>query len=100
MDGTRTLEQRIKFDFGLTIGQHLVKFVRGDRFVLALVEIGSRGQVYYFAKPEVGDMYASWKRIRGDKTIVGEGAVKVWPEKDVEFMARFDATPAVTIELA
>ena len=39
-DKPRTLEQRLKFDLGLTVGEyHLVKFTLGERSVVALVEI-------------------------------------------------------------
>lgn len=93
----RTLEERIKFDHGLPLGQSLVKFTLGDAERLALVEIGNRGQVYYFAKPRGGDMYASWSRVKGDNTRTGEGAIKVWPENDAEFMSRFDGKPVTII---
>ena len=93
----RTLEQRIKFDHGLPIGQSLVEFTLGDRGRLALVEIGNRGQVYYFAKPRDEDMYASWQRIRGDVTKSGEGAVRVWPSRNAEFMAKFEGAPLASI---
>lgn len=95
--GMRTLEQRVKFDHGLPLGQSLVKFTLGDRVVMALVEIGNRGQVYYFVKPTDEDMYASWKRILGDVTKTGSGAVMVWPARNAEFMARFDREPVATI---
>ena len=94
---TRTLEQRIKFDHGLPIGQSLVKFTHGGAERLALVEIGNRGEVYYFPKPRGGDMYLSWSRVKGDNTLTGSGAVKVWPENDAEFMARFDGVPLAVI---
>lgn len=97
MDIGRTLEARIKFEHGLLIGQSLVKFTLGDRSVLALVEIGRRGEVYYFTKPEAGDMYLSWKRVKGDTTHTGEGAVKVWAARDAEFMARFEGEPVAVI---
>lgn len=94
---TRTLEQRIKFDYGLPIGQSLVLFTLENRSILALIEIGRRGEVYYFLKPELGDMYASWKRIRGDVSREGEGAVKVWPAKNAEFMEKFEGNPKAVI---
>ena len=95
----KSLEERIKFDHGLPIGQSLVKFTLGDRWRLALVEIGQRGEVYYFTKPNEGDMYSSWARIKGDMTKTGTGAVKVWAHKDAEFMAKFDGEPVATIEV-
>ena len=42
-------------------------------------------------------MYASWKRVQGDVTKTGSGAVKVWPAKDAEFMAKFDGEPRAVI---
>ena len=94
---TRTLEQRIKFDHGLPIGQSLVEFTLGERSRVALVEIGNHGQVYYFVKPRDVDMYASWQRVRGDVTKSGEGAVKVWPSRNAEFMAKFEGEPVARI---
>lgn len=96
-EATRTLEQRIKFDHGLPIGQSLVTFTLGERSRLALVEISPRGLVYYFTKPDEGDMYASWKRVKGDMTRTGEGAVRVWPARDEEFMAKFNGSPVAVI---
>lgn len=93
----RTLEQRIKFDHGLPIGQSLVKFTLGERERLALVEISPRGLVFYFTKPSEGDMYACWQRVKGDNTLTGQGAVMVWPARNAEFMARFEGQPAATI---
>lgn len=93
----RTLEQRIKFDHRLPIGQSLVRFTLGARSRLALVEISPRGLVWYFTKPDDGDMYASWQRVKGDMTRSGEGAVKVWPARDAEFMARFTGDPVADI---
>ena len=97
MKDAHTLEQRIKFDHGSPIGQSLVRFTLGDKERLALVEISPRGVVYYFTKPDDGDMYSSWKRIRGDVTRTGEGAVTVWAVKDIAFMAKFDGAPVATI---
>lgn len=94
---TRTLEQRIKFDQGLKIGQSLVRFTLGENSRLALVEIGRRGEVWYFTQPIEGDMYSSWTRVRGDNSISGSGAVKVWASKDAEFMARFNHEPDAEI---
>jgi len=99
MTKPRTLEQRIKFDYGLPMGQSLVRFTLGERSVDALVEIGKRGEVYYFVKPDAGTMYASWQRVTGDITKSGSGAIKLWAEKDAEFMARFSGNPAATIPI-
>lgn len=43
MSTARTLEQRLKFDHGLSIGTHLVRFTLGERSRDALVRIGPRG---------------------------------------------------------
>lgn len=92
----RTLEHRIKSDHGLPLGQSLVEFTLGERSVVALVEIGDHGRVFYFVKPDDGDMYASWKRVKGDTTREGSGAVMVWPAKNAEFMRKFDG-PVVAV---
>lgn len=93
----RSLEQRLKFDHGLPVGQSLVEFTHNGASRLALVEISNKGAVYYFPKPRSGEMYSSWTKVRGDHSLVGKGAVKVWPEKDAEFMARFDKTPDAVV---
>lgn len=93
----RTLEQRIKFEHSLPIGQSLVKFTLGERERLALVEISPRGYVYYFTRPNEGDMYASWTRVKGDTSHTGGGAVKVRAYDDAAFMAKFDAAPVASI---
>jgi hypothetical protein len=94
-----TLQERIKFNYGLSVGQSLVKFTLGERSVLALVEIGNRGQVFYFKMPTEGDMYASWQKVEGDKTITGVGAIRVWPAKDADFMAKFAGEPSAIIPI-
>ena len=94
---SRTLEEKIKFDAGLPIGQSLVAFTLGNRKVLALVEISNRGQVWYFTKPQPGDMYKSWVQVKGNKSLTGKSAVMVRPENDAQFMARFDGTPVAII---
>lgn len=96
---TYTLEESIKFDHGLTIGQHLVCFKLGEKTRLALVDIGKRGKVLCFPKPNKGDMYTSWECIKGNKFVNIKLRLKIWAEKDVEFMSQFDGTPAATIQL-
>lgn len=93
----RTLEQRIKFDHNLPIGQSLVEFVMGEKSKVALVEISNRGAVYCFVKPTGEDMYASWERIRGDFIKTGKGAIMVWPHKNEEFMRKFSGSPVAKI---
>ncbi|TDX21599.1 hypothetical protein DFO67_1359 [Modicisalibacter xianhensis] len=93
----RSLEERIKFDHGLTIGRHLVLFTLGEHSRVALVEIGPRGAVSYLAKPGAGDMYSSWSRIKGDDSSGIQGAVIVWGARDPELMRMFDGEPVATI---
>lgn len=83
----RTLEQRIKFDHGLSIGRSLVQFTRGDRAITACVEIRPRGSVYVLVKPKDTDMYTSWSRLRGDNLSQGDGAIIVWAARNPELMA-------------
>ena len=94
----RTLEQRIKFDYGLTVGGNLVLFTHGDRSRKALVRIGPRGKVTAFAEPDECEMYSSWFQVKGDTTRA-IGGVFVWPRKDAEFMAQFAQEPAAVIPL-
>lgn len=95
----RTVEQKIKFDSGLTIGVHLVEFKQRTRTQLALIEITSHGSVYGLVKPSEHDMYAAWDRIKGDNWASRPGTVCVWPYKNPEFMARFEGEPRATIVL-
>jgi hypothetical protein len=94
----RTLEQRLKFDHGLTIGTSLVEFTHKGRTRRALVKIGPRGKVTALASPDYDDMYCSWFRIKGDVTAV-IGGVHVWAGRDPEFMAQFQGEPVATVEL-
>lgn len=94
----RTLEQRIKFDAGLTVGEHLVRFVCAGHVRDAVVRIAPRGKVIYLAKPKEGQMYASWQHVRGDNTHA-VGGVYVWPIRDPEVMAKFEGTPVAIIEI-
>ena len=63
----RTLEQRIKFDLGLPVGVSTILVKRGEVERLCLVDIGPRGAVYVLLKPELGDMYITWERLKADK---------------------------------
>jgi uncharacterized Ntn-hydrolase superfamily protein len=94
----RTLEQRIKFDHGLTVGENLVLFTHGDRSRKALVRIGQKGKVTAFTEPDECEMYSSWFQVKGDTTRA-IGDVFVWPWKDAELMARFAPEPAAVIPL-
>lgn len=95
----RTLEERIKFDHGLSIGRSLVCFTLGERSRIAVVEINENGRVFYLVKPDEVDMYSQWKRVRGDMTREGEGAVIVWGARDHELMRMFDGEPVATISI-
>lgn len=92
-----TLEQRIKFDHGLTIGTHLVNFTVGERSRLAMVRISPRGLVHYLAKPLPGDMYSGWNRIRGDKCVMADAGVIVWGARQPELMQMFDGEPVASV---
>jgi len=94
---TRTLEQRIKFDSGLNIGTHLVRFTLGERSRLALARIGARGAVSYLTKPEPGDMYTTWTDVKGDTSQSGKGAVIVWGARNPEYLRAFDGEPVASI---
>ena len=95
---SRTMEQRIKFDHGLPIGRSLVSFTLGERSRHAVVEINENGRVFYLVKPEAGDMYSSWQRVRGDVSHSGEGSIIVWAARNPELMAElFGGEPVATI---
>jgi hypothetical protein len=96
----RTLEQRIKTDVGLTLGQHLVTLHHGARERLALIDIRPRGAVYVLPKPDEGDMYSCCARVKNDACPFDPKAgVIVWGARDPELMKRFDGTPVARIEL-
>jgi hypothetical protein len=99
-DKPRTLEQRLKFDLGLAIGEyHLVKFTLGERSVTALVEINRWGHVHYLKKPADDQMYSTWQRVKGDASIA-DGAVYVWAARErPELMARFVGEPVATVPM-
>lgn len=95
----RTFEQRLKFDYGLAIGTHLVRFTLGDREKLALVRISPRGKVSYLAKPEPEDMYTTWRTCKGDNS-AADGVVHVWAARSQpELMAAFEGHPAAVVPL-
>lgn len=95
---TRTLEHRLKFDHGLTVGaDHLVQFTLGDKSRLALVNISARGVVRMLIQPTPGDMYSSWARVTADTT-KSEGRILLWAARDMpELMARFDNASAAVV---
>ena len=95
----RTLEERIKFDHGLVIGDNLVTLTHAGNEKTAIVNIGQRGKVLCLVKPEAGDMYTSWFQIKGDMTNTKNGAVIVWGARNPELMNMFAGTPVTTISL-
>lgn len=92
----RTLEQKIKFDSGLSIGQHLVRIHHQNKSILALVSIGARGKVELLRCPRDEDMYSIWERVTGD-TLVNSGSVIVWAARDPGFMTQFEGDPVASI---
>lgn len=62
----RTLEQRLKFDFGLTIGDHLVVLQSPFDSHKAIVGIGPKGGVYLTPAPTPQDGWVKRYRVRGD----------------------------------
>ena len=95
----RTWEQRLKFDYGLSVGIHLVELVKDGKSRKVLIEIGKRRAVYGLAEPREGDMYAAWGRIRGNAWASRTGTVTTWPYENKEFMAQFSGTPVISIPL-
>lgn len=94
----RTLEERLKFDSGLPVGRSLVCFKLKGRERKALVGISPRGVVRCLTEPNAGDMYSTWWRVKGDKSIA-DGAVIVWGARDPEMRRMFDAAPVATLTL-
>jgi len=96
----RTLEQRIKFDAGLSIGKSLVLLQHQDRTRRAIVDIRPRGAVYVLPMPRYEDMYSCWSRVKGDACPTDPKAgVIVWGAQDPELMKQFDGEVKATIEL-
>ncbi len=98
----RTLEERIKFDYGLTTGKdHLVRFAYQGRSINTLVHITARGVVWWINEPDAGTMWASWERLNGNKSLGGIGRMlKTWPMyNDPDIMVKFVGDPVATIEL-
>ncbi len=93
----RTLEQRLKFDHGLPIGQSLIELVHPLGTRRALCEISPRGVVRVLAEPQPDAMYSSWWRVKGDTTSSRECAVIVWGARDPELRQRFQGTPAAVV---
>lgn len=95
----RTLEQRLKFDHGLTIGRHVVEIALGQHSRRAIAEISPRGKVYLLFKPRDTDMYSSWRQVKGDiLSPKPHGSVIVWGARDPSLMQMFDGA-AIKIEI-
>lgn len=90
----RTLEQRLKFDFGLTIETvHPVRFRKGEGERAALVYIPRRGYPRVTIRNE---MYVTTNKVKGDN-METVGVQTTW-----QHGAEFDqktAAPAVIIDL-
>lgn len=100
MTNTRTLEERLKFDNGLRIGQNLVELTKGEQIKRAICAISPRGIVRVLVQPDASAMYSSWYRVRGDKSSFGRGeGVIVWGARDPSIMAMFDGEPVARIAL-
>lgn len=94
----RTLEQRLKFDHGLTIGRHLVNMTHEGNTRKALIEISARGLVHMLLQPRDEDMYCSWARLKGDEYSTKGLRLYVWAARNhPELMAQFDGEPVATI---
>lgn len=93
----QTLEQRIKR--ALPIGSHLAAIPLGDQRRLVLVDITPRGVVSILIEPDDGDMYSSWRRVKGD-TNQCTGAVIVWGARDPVLRARFVGAPFAVIPVS
>lgn len=96
MGTTRTLEERLKFDSGLSVGTHLVLFTHEGKERKALVEITVRGKVRVLTEPGRGDMYSSWCTVKGDKT-VSDGGTIVWAARNPEMMEPFKGEVVATV---
>ena len=95
---TRTLEQKIKFDSGLSIGKHCVLFTYQGRERKGLVDISSRGKVRLLIEPKPEDMYTTWNTVRGDMH-KNDGQVIVWGARDPILKECFNVPTVATIEL-
>ena len=93
-----TLEQRIKFDNGLTIGRHLVAISHKGATKPMMVDISPRGIVRVLVKPAPEDMYTSWRRVRGDMS-EHDGNTIVWGARSTAMMEMFDGTPRCTFAI-
>lgn len=95
----RTLEQKLKFDSGLPIGQSVVTLRKGVLERKALVTITKRGLVYVLPIPREEDMYTSAFRVQGDSTSSKGCDIVVWAAKSTEFMEQFSGPSVAVIEL-
>lgn len=85
----RTLEEILKFDSGLSIGESLVDLIANAKTVRTKVDISPRGIVRILTKPDDEDMYTVWQRVKGD-VLKADGNVIVWGARDPEILKQFD----------
>ncbi len=98
-DSMRTMEQRLVFDSGLCVNSiSLVRFTMNGRARDALVEI-KRKRAYVLMKPEDGDMYSCWYKVKDNGFAGMRGNVIVWGARDPELMHAFDGEPLATLEV-
>lgn len=93
---SRTWEEAIKFDSGLSYGRHCIELEHADgsRRVV-LVEI-TRRKVLLLAKPRQTDMYSSWMVVKGN-ALEHDRKLRtiVWGAHDAALMSAFDNPTAV-----
>ena len=95
----RTLEEILRFDSGLTAGEHRVTLVVDRKQERpALVKIHRHGAVLVLVQPTEADMYTRWWRVRGNRT-TAEGDLILWGARDPVLLARF-ANPVARITLS
>lgn len=93
----RTVEEIIKFDSGITVGQHCVTVTnQAVSEFIAIVDISPRGVVNLIKKPNDGDMYTCWYRVKGNDLIAGK--IIVWGEHNAEIKEMF-SNPIQTVKL-
>lgn len=99
---TRTFEEAIKFDNGLTIGCSVVELTLNGNARRALVSIGPRGKVKILLRPGPDQMYSSWQEVKGNAYGPGrKDFPMVYPARhNPALMEQFDAEPVARIDLA
>lgn len=95
----RSLEERLKFDHGLKIGQSLIELTHIGQSRRALVDISARGKVRVLLQPRAEDMYSSWRRVYRDDTTKTDGSIIVWGARNPEILEWFKGEPVATVSL-